>query len=439
MALSTAAPSLVTLRDDPRRSVLAGVLVTLVLGIVLVGWAATTTIGGAVVAAGQIAVRGKAQVVQTLDGGEVAQILVRDGARVAAGDVLVRLDPTLHQVNLNMALGRLSEALARRARLEAEQLSLTELSFAYPELPFALPDMSRQEAGQRQIFQARAEVLIGQRDQLLGQKEQTGHQIKGLAGQLTARQDQLALIEADLTNMRDLVKQGLARRAQMTDLQRQESELRGQIVTLEADLARLGNTMQEVELKALQAERAFKEEVVTELREVTALVEELTLEILTRRDQLARVDIRAPAAGTVHQMQVATVGGVLAPGAVLMEVIPQADGLDFEVQVAPRNVAQVHHGQEVEVMMSALPSRSTPRLLGKVTDVSPDAILDQRSGQAHYQIKLTISDAELARLGQVDLIPGMPIEAFLQTGERSVMDYLIAPLADQIRHAFRES
>lgn len=439
MAISFAAPSALALRDDPRRSVLTGLAVTLVLGVTLVSWAATTMISGAVVAAGQIAVRGKAQVVQTLDGGEVAQILVRDGARVAADDVLVRLDPTLPKVNLDMALGRLAEALARRARLEAEQLSLAELSFAYPELPFALPDLSRQEAGQRQIFQARVEVLHGQRDQLTGQKEQTGHQIEGLNGQLNARKDQLALIEADLANMRGLVKQGLARRAQMTDLQRQESELRGQIATLEADLARLGTTLQEAELKALQAVRAFQEEVVTELREVTALVEELTLEILTRQDQLARVDIRAPAAGTVHQMQVATVGGVLAPGAVLMEVIPQTDGLDFEVQVAPRNVAQVHPGQEVEVMMSALPSRSTPRLKGKVTSVSPDAILDQRTGQAHYQVKLTISDTELARLGQVDLIPGMPIEAFLQTGERSVMEYLIAPLAEQIRHAFRET
>lgn len=439
MAMFSAAPSALTLRDDPRRSVLTGLAVTLVLGVVLVGWAATTMIGGAVVAAGQIAVRGKAQVVQTLDGGEVAQILVHDGARVAAGDVLVRLDPTLAKVNLDMALGRLSEALTRRARLEAEHLGLAELAFVYHELPFALPDLSRQEAGQRQIFQARAEVLHGQRDQLTGQKEQTGHQIEGLTGQLNARKDQLALIEADLANMRDLVKQGLARRAQMTDLQRQDSELQGQIATLEADLARLGNTLQEAELKALQAERAFKEEVVTELREATALVEELTLEILTRQDQLARVEIRAPAAGTVHQMQVATVGGVLAPGAVLLEVIPQMDGLDFEVQVAPRNVAQVHPGQQVEVMMSALPSRTTPRLVGKVTAVSPDAILDQRTGQAHYQVKLTISDTELARLGQVDLIPGMPIEAFLQTGERSVMEYLIAPLAEQIRHAFRET
>lgn len=439
MIMSSAVPASVALRDDPRGSVLAGVIVTLILGIVLVGWAATTTIGGAVVASGQIVVRGKAQVVQTLDGGEVAQILVRDGARVAPGDVLVRLDPTLHQVNLDMARGRLSEALTRRARLEAEQLGLSDLVFVYPDLPFDLPDVSRQEKGQKQIFLARAEVLTGQRDQLVGQKEQTGHQIAGLTGQLAARKEQLALVGAELANMRDLVKQGLARRAQMTDLQRQESELHGQIASLEAELARLGNTLQEAELQTLQAERAFKEAVVIELREVTALIEELTLEILTRQNKLAQADIRAPAAGTVHQMQVATVGGVLAPGAVLMEVIPQADGLDFEVQVAPRNVAQVHVGQEVEVMLSALPSRTTPRLVGTVTDVSPDAISDPRSGHTHYQVKLTISESEMARLGQVDLIPGMPIEAFLQTGDRSVMEYLIAPLADQIRHAFRES
>ncbi len=138
-------------------------------------------------------------------------------------------------------------------------------------------------------------------------------------------------------------------------------------------------------------------------------------------------------------MQVATVGAVLAPGAVLMEVIPRSEGLDFEVQVDPRNVAHVHPGQTVEVMMSALPSRSTPRLVGQVTAVSPDAIVDPRTGRAHYQVKLLISEQELARLGEVDLMPGMPIEAFLQTGDRSVMDYLVAPLADQVRHAFRES
>ena len=410
----------------------------LLLG-VLGTWATTTVISGAVIAHGQAVVHGKPKMIQSLDGGIVAAIAVQNGDHVTEGQLLLRLDPTLLAINLDIARGRLADAMALKARLEAEQQGLAAPVFTYPDLPFPALDTASHEEGQRQIFSARAELLQGYRAQLTEKQRQFETQTRGIEAQITAKRTQLGYLETDLENTVALYEKGLVRESEMLDLQRNQSELLGQISALETELMTARDAMRDSELGTLQNERAFKEGVVTDLRDATAKTEELILEIVTRTEQLDRIDVRAPADGIVHEMQVDTVGGVVAPGATMLEVVPLNRGVDFELRVDPRAVDQVHPGQRAQVVMSSFDPRTTPKLEGEVTKVSPDTIVDPKTGQSYYRINLVILPKELARLGDATLVPGMPVEAFLETGDRSVLTYLLQPLSAHLRHAFREN
>lgn len=426
------------LSAEMRRIGLAGGLGMVLLVGALGGWAATTEIGGAVIAAGQAEVQGKPQTVQSLDGGIIAEINVKDGDRVTAGEVLVRLDPTLLKINLDSARTRLADALALKARLTAEQLGHETLRFDYPDLPFEPLDTAQFEEGQRKIFAARAKVREGRADQLAERLEQFENQLAGLRAQIAAKRDQLGFLEKDLASVRTLVGEGLARQSQMTTLERDRSDLLGQIAAFEADMARVRNEMRDAEIETLQAERGFQEEVVTQLREVTAKTEELLLEIVTRTAQLDRIEVRAPADGVVHEMQVTTLGGVVAPGGTILSVVPLGRGVDFELRVDPRAIDQVYPGQRAQVIFSAFDPRNAPRLIGEVTTVSPDTVTDPKTGQKFFRIGLMVPPEELARLGDVKLVPGMPVEAFLETADRTVLSYLLHPLTSQFTRAFRE-
>lgn len=402
------------------------------------GWAATTVIGGAVVASGQAVVPGKPQVVQSLDGGVIAAIHVQDGDRVGADDLLMQLDPTLVEVNLNISRGRLAAALARQARLRAEQVGLEAPDFSLPPLPFAAPDITEPMARELAIFKTRAETLQGQREQLAETLHQLESQREGTQGQMAAVEEQAASLDGDLDGLRKLSKQGLVRQSQLSQLQRARAQLTGEMAGLRATLSRLEIAGRDAQIELRQAERAFREEVISTLRDATAEVEELTLEIVTRTAQLDRIDIRAPTGGIVHEMQVATKGGVVAPGGTILQVIPLDRGLDFELRVDPRSVDQVRPGQSAELVLASFDPQSTPQLKGEVTSVSAAAVTDPKTGQEFYRVGLDVSDEELARAGDVDLIPGMPVEAYLHTGDRTVLAYLLHPVTTHLRRAFRE-
>lgn len=423
-----------SLRPPARAGLLATVLLVGVLGL----WAGTTVIGGAVIAIGQTVVSGRPQPVQSLDGGVVAEMHAREGDRVTEGQVLLRFDPTLVRVNLAIAEARLADALALRARLDAEERGLPAPEFAYPALPFPLPDTRNQEAGQQQIFAARAALLQGRRDRLGETLAQIGSQLRGTDAQIAARRTQAGLVAEELDDAVGLNAKGLMRKSRVSELQRAASELDGQIAALEAERARLAIALQDSRLAVLQEENAFREAVATDLRAATARIEELTLEIVTRRAQLDRVEVRSPADGIVHQLQVAGPGEVVAPGARLLEVVPLGRGLDFELRVDPRAIDQVFPGQQVEVVLSSFDPRATPRLAGRITAVPPGAATDPQSGQQYFRVPLSIPPEELARLGGVSLMPGMPVEAYLETGDRTVLAYLLKPFTSQIARAFRE-
>ena len=400
-------------------------------------WATFSVISGAVIASGQAVVHGKPKHVQSLDGGVVADLFVQDGDIVEAGEQLMRLDPTLLEVNLDIARSQLAAALALRARLEAEQFQAEALSFDYPELPFAPLETARHEQGQREIFAARAAVLKGQRAQLQESKIQFNTQAQGIQGQVAALKNQVRLLDRDLVNMTGLAAKGLTRQSQISELERTKSQLVGQLAQLDAELTQLTNSRRESELSVLQAERNFLEDVVTQLGQVTSQIEELTLQVVTHGAQLSRINILAPAAGIVHQLQVTTLGGVIVPGGTIVEIVPLDQGMDFELRVDPRNIDQVHPGQAAKIVISSFDPQTTPQLRASVASVSPGVLTDPRTGQVYYSVSLAIQPDELALLGTATLMPGMPIEAYLETGDRSVLSYLLHPISAHLRRALR--
>lgn len=415
-----------------------GVLSCLVMLVSAFAWMQYTLITGAVIASGQVLVRGAAKQVQNFDGGVVDRIFVEDGDLVKAGDVMMRLDSSLLQINLDIFTNRLAEVLTREARLMSEQRGLDA-----PEFTFSPEDVERLNLGlhfegQREIFKARREVLEGRKEQLAERVKQFRNQISGVEAQIVAGNEQLSFVEQELTSLQKLQSQGLTRESQVLDLQRRQSALLGQVAENQSELARIENSIRDTQLEVLQAEREFKEQVVTELRETTAERDELQLQIVTAEKQLERIDILAPADGVVHEMQVTTEGGVVTPQVTIAEVVPLSDGVEFELRVAPQSIDQVYLGQPAKVIFPAFNLRVTPEIFGSVAGISPTSVTEATTGETYFRIDLDLPETEITKLGPVELIPGMPVEAFLQTGERSVLDYLTRPLTDQLDRAFRE-
>lgn len=425
------------------RLFLAGGLGAAILVAVLGGWAATTRISGAVAAHGQIDVAGKPKTVQSLDGGVIADLAVANGDAVQAGQILARLDPTLLQINLDMARSRLAAALALRARLEAERAGDAVLAFEYADLSDTIRtlnlEMTKAEAGQRAIFAARAEMRRGGRAQAVSSVEDIKTQQRGVSDQINAIEQQLTYLALDLESLRSLEGKGLARRQQLSDTQRAHAALRGELAGRQAELAALGNRAREITRDSLQDERRFQEQVVTDLRDVTLEIEELALSIVTRQAQLERTDIRTPSDGVVHELQVTTLGGVIAPGGTLLDIVPQNAGYEFEVRVPPQSIDRVRPNQRAQVVFSAFDQQTTPKLVGHVRAISPEAVDDRQSGQSFYRVSLEVPQKELSRLPDTaHLLPGMPVEAFLETQERTVLSYLTEPITTHLRRGFRE-
>lgn len=427
------------LKTDLSRAGRGGMLAGLALLILIVAWAALTPINGAVIASGSAVVHGQPKMVQSLDGGIVEEIRVSNGDLVRAGEVLLWLDPTLLRINLDMYRNRLGETRAEIARLSAEQAKVDTPRFDYDTTHIEGLDLGPINRGQAEIFEARREVMTGRKTQLLEKIAQFRNQISGVEGVTGAKRDQLALIEQELADVRVLHADGLARKSQMLELQRRRAQLLGEIAEHQSELARIRNSIRDTELEILQSERQFREQVVTDLRAATRVADELVLQIVTARKKLDRIAIQSPVAGIVHEMQVFNAGGVVPPGETILQIIPAAGGIDFEIRVPPGAIDQVARGQQAKVVFPAFNTRTTPEIFGTVSQISPDSITDPATRQSFYRVTLSIPPAELDRLGDRDVLPGMPIEAFLQTGARTVLSYLSRPLTDQLRRAFRDA
>lgn len=401
-------------------------------------WASLTPIAGAIMAPGTVAIMGKPKSVQHLDGGIVRDILVHDGDRVAADDVIMRLDDTLLAANLEIYLGRLGEAHTQAARLTAEAAGIDTIPFSAPPDLLAGRDLSMAEAAETAIFKAHADVVAGRRAQYAEKIDQFGNQIDGVDALIAAKREQLGYVEKDIKRFEALLEKKFVRESDMLSLQSTRADILGQISEHISERARIENSIRDTELEMIQLDRETHEKAVTELREVTTTISELTEQIVSTKKQLERIDIRAPVEGYVHDMQVVTVGGVVPPGAVIAQIISHAGTTDFELRIAPTAVDQVHTGQEVRLRFSAFDQRSTPEIIGHIDLVSATTFVDNMTGAPYYLVTAHVPPEELDRLDGKELVSGMPVEAFISTGSRSAASYLLKPFTDQLARAFRE-
>ena len=433
-------PSAIThLRRSMRRYQVAGFLVIAFLAGGVGTWAATTDIAGAVIAPGLLVVDTHVKKVQHLTGGIVGKILARDGDRVEAGDVVVRLDDTITSANLAIVTKGLTELVARKARLEAERDGTGAIT-----VPAALAARSNDEqvahviAGEQRLFDLRRSSRIGQKDQLRQRITQLHESITGLQLQADAKAEEIVLIARELKGARDLFKRNLYPITKMTNLEREATRVKGEKGNLISNIARARAMVAETELQIIQIDRDLASEVAKELREIDAKIGEFVERKVTAQDELKRIDIRAPQAGIVHQSIAHTVGGVLNAGETIMLIVPKAENLTVEAKVAPQDIDQLHIGQTAMLRFSAFNQRSTPEINGTVSRISADITTDENTGTSYYTVRVAMSAEEIARLGDVALVPGMPVEVFIKTGDRKVISYLVKPLSDQVTRAFRE-
>lgn len=424
-----------------RRPVILGLVAALALVLGFGLWATLTHISGAIVAQGQIEVERDRQVVQHPDGGVVAEILVSEGARVEASQILLRLDGAALKSELTIVEGQLSELAGRSARLTAERDGVAKLDFPADILALAQTsaEVAAQLDGQRRLFEARAATLAEQRELLSQRTDQITAQSNGIAAQSVALTRQLALIEQELASQQSLLDKGLAQAGTVLALQREQARLEGQIGELQAELARTEGQVTEIEIEMSSLDTTRREEATTELRQVGPLLLELAERRRALRERIARLEIRAPVAGVVLGLQVTAPQSVLRPAEPVLYVIPQDRPLVITARIAPIHIDEVSVGQTAELVFPAFSARDTPRLTGRVTLVSADALSDPQSGATYYTAELELAEGERARLGDRVLVPGMPVEVFLQTGRRTPLAYLVKPFTDYFTHAFRES
>ena len=427
-------------RPSIRLHLIVGLAVVVVLAGGLGGWASTAQISGALIAPGAVVVESNVKKVQHPTGGVVGEVRARDGDLVKAGDVVVRLDDTVTKASLAIVTKNLDGLWARAARLEAEQRGLDNIVIPSMLLTRAEdPDVKNVIASESKLFEVRVTGRAGQKAQLRERVTQLNEEIGGLTAQEKAKDKEIALVEKELIGVRELYDKHLVQISRLTVLERDAARLAGERAQYIASRAQAKGKITETELQIIQVDKDMVSEVSKDLRETNDKIGEFVERRVTAEDQLRRVDIRAPQDGMVLQSTVHTVGGVITAGDAIMMIVPQGDDdLSVEAKVNPQDIDKLQIGQKTLLRLSAFNQRTTPELNGVVTRVSPDVTTDQRTGQSYYTIRVSMPPEEVARLGDAKLIPGMPVEAFVQTGDRTMMSYLVKPLSDQLMRAFRE-
>jgi HlyD family secretion protein len=418
-----------------------GLLTTAVLIGGTIGWGLMTTITGAVITSGQLEVDQNRQIVQHADGGIVSDIRVTEGATVKAGDILLALDGTLLKSELTIVETQFWEILARRGRLEAERDDAATIVFPAELVETAArdPQVADLMQGQQRLFVARAETLGKQLEQLEKRKAQTESLIEGIDAQRQALTVQLGLIAKELASQEELLRKGLAQESRVLALQREEARLAGQVGELTANRAQAEGRITETEIEILRLSAARREEAGTQLRDIGFRELELAERRRALGERIARLEIRAPVSGIVLNLRVTTPRAVIRPADPVLFIIPQDRPLVIATRVPTIHIDQVRPGQDVKLVFSAFSMRTTPEVFGKVSAVSPDVLVDEATQMPFYRAEIALNPGELAKLGAVTLIPGMPVEAFIRTDERTPVQFLTKPFTDYFNRAFRES
>ncbi len=403
-------------------------------------WMAYAQLAGSIIAPGRVQVETDRQMVQHPTGGVVATLEIREGQRVAAGDLIARLDPLLLQSELTIVEGQLFEVMARRGRLEAERDAASDIRFdaLLLETAASRPELSDLIRGQRALFTARLDTAQGERAQLRRRQDQITSQIDGIDAQRRSVEAQLALLQAKHISQQSLLDRGLSQASRVLTLEREMASLEGRIGELRAAAAEASGRATEIDLQLLQMDSQRREGAIATLRDLRVTEAELVQQRVTLLAQLDRLDIRAPVDGVVHDLGTFGPGAVVQAAEPLLFLIPSDRPLVIASRVRPTDVDQVAPGQEVQLRFSAFDMRRTPDLVGRVVGVSADAFTDPQTGASYYRAEILPADGELEKLGDLALLPGMPVESFIRTQDRTPLAYLIEPLAVYFSLALRE-
>ena len=426
-----------------RRSVLEPALARrLLLGLTLIvlmvvsvgGWAATTPIGGAVIASGFVVVESNIKKVQHPTGGIVAEINVKNGNVINAGDVVISLDDTQARANLGIVVSQLVQLRGRKARLEAERDQTDQVRF-----PAAFVESGEDAAaimeGEKRLFEVRQSVKNGQIAQFNERIGQLKQEIKGTTAQRDAKAEEVDLMRDELERLEIMRKKDLVPTTRTLQAQRDLTRLRGEWGAHVAQIARSQGQISETELQIIGVTQNMQTDASKELRELEARVAELLERKVAAEDQLKRIYLRAPQTGFVHDLTVHTVGGVIGPGENVMSIVPTHDTLGVDARIGTADIDQVAVGQQATLRFPALNQRTTPEIRGTVTRVGADLSKDPQGNAVYFTLRISVSDHDREAF---KLVPGMPVEAFISTHERTALSYLMKPISDQVTRAFRE-
>ncbi len=426
------------LKREVRRLLLIGSATVVFLTAGVGGWSVTTTLSGAVFAPAKLVVDSNVKSVQHPTGGVVKELPVREGDQVKAGDLLLRLDETVTRANLSVIVKALTELAARQARNEAERDGRDAVTFPADLVQHDSYEVATILQDEARLFAIRLTARNGQKSQLKERILQYHDEIRGLTDQAKAKETEIALIGKELAGVRILWESKMIPIMRLIALERDEAKIKGERGLLLASMAQAKGKISEIELQILQIDQNLRAEVGKELAEIRGKTSELIERRIAAEDQLKRIDIRSPQDGIVHQLLAHTVGGVIPAGATVMMIVPEGDPLSVEARIAPQEIDRIWTGQKAVLRFTAFNQQTTPELKGEVSRISADVSQDPKTGTSFYTVRIALPESELARLVGFNLIPGMPVESYIQTEERTVASYLTKPLQDHLSKAWIE-
>ncbi|MDD9725905.1 HlyD family type I secretion periplasmic adaptor subunit [Roseovarius sp. SK2] len=400
-------------------------------------WAFNANLTGAVIAMGTVKVDQNLKQVQHRDGGIVEKIFVREGDEVEAGQVLFRLDDAQSRAELSILSVQLDEAELRRARLIADRDGEEEIRF--PErFASADPQQSELMSGELRLHAGNIKNRTNQREQLELSIVQVEEEIVALESQRSALVDELALVEESHDRVVSLFEKGLIQTPRVDEAKRELVQMRGKLGELDANIARSGSRISEIEMRILSVDEVARNEAQRELSIVETRIQELSDRLTAVQDRLSRTEIRAPISGRINELSVFTEGGVITPAEVLATIVPSSAELRIEVQLPTTSIDQVYLDQSARIRFSSFNHRTTPEILGVISQISPATTISSATGEPFYIGNVDIPPEEMNRLDGLVLLPGMPAEIYLSTQEQTAASYFARPLMDQFERAFRE-
>jgi HlyD family secretion protein len=417
--------------------VYAGLALALLLIVGVGGWALMAQLSGAIVATGSVKVDRNLKALQHRDGGIISEIAVREGDFVRKGQVLLRLDDVQTRAELSIVTSQLTELTARRARLVAERDGQAQLQFPDGFVESS-PEAAATANSEVNLFRGDRTHRDSQKEQLELRIAQTDKEISGLDAQRVAKVDEIRLVQSENSKLKDLFSRGLIENIRIYTADREAARLDGSRGEVEAGIARARATISEIRLQIIAIDQTARTEAQRELTTVEAKLSELQDRRVAIEDRLSRTDIRAPLAGYVNELSVHTIGGVITPAERLITLVPENATLRIEAKLLPGDIDQVEVGQPARLLFSAFNRNTTPELPGKVVYVSPATTRDTVTGDIYYLADVEIKAADMDKLGKRKLIPGMPVEVYISTEQRSAISYLTKPFFDQVKRAFRE-